>query len=264
MSKPFIIWTMRRTGGTSLTDMLMEISEYNTIDHEPFLLERELGYVTKKFMSLPKDNRSKEIEKILGNLFEQKVLIKHCYEILGSDFNKALVDNFALRSDYKHIFLLRKNEVSRMLSLMLAFQTDVWGKHGSESIYRMIHSGEKSLKPFDLKTVEKEEKIAIESTQYIKAILDEKNIDILPIFFEDLYIGEKEDRIKKLEELFLFLEFDKDQIIQHKELIDHTLFNRSQKSHSVLNFVPNLQEVKTFIATIPGIDSITQFKKKVL
>jgi len=264
MSKPFFIWTMRRTGGTSLTDMLMKISEYKTIDHEPFLLERELGYVTKMFMALDQERRTEKIEHILENVFDQQVLIKHCYEILGAEFNRALVETLAQRSDYKHIFLLRKDEVARMLSLMLALQTDVWGKHGSEAIYQMIHSGEKSLKPFDLNTVAKEEKISIESTEYIKSILEKKNIEFLPVFFEDLYTGKRENRISKLETLFSFLEFGQEQIIPHQKLIEHTLFNRSQKSHSVLNAVPNLEEVKSFISAIPEIKTITQFKKKTL
>ena len=36
MSRPFIIWTMQRTGGTALTDLLMEMSEHRSAEHEPF------------------------------------------------------------------------------------------------------------------------------------------------------------------------------------------------------------------------------------
>jgi hypothetical protein len=36
VSSPFIIWTMQRTGGTTLTDLLMSMSEHPGAEHEPF------------------------------------------------------------------------------------------------------------------------------------------------------------------------------------------------------------------------------------
>ena len=36
MSYPFFIWTMQRTGGTALTDLLMQMSEHPQAEHEPF------------------------------------------------------------------------------------------------------------------------------------------------------------------------------------------------------------------------------------
>ena len=36
MSRPFIIWTMQRTGGTALAELLMEMSEHRSAEHEPF------------------------------------------------------------------------------------------------------------------------------------------------------------------------------------------------------------------------------------
>ena len=36
MSRPFIVWTMQRTGGTALAQTLMGLSEHPAAEHEPF------------------------------------------------------------------------------------------------------------------------------------------------------------------------------------------------------------------------------------
>lgn len=47
MSKAFFIWTMRRTAGTSLTTLLTGISEFNSVEHEPFNRDRKFGRFIK-------------------------------------------------------------------------------------------------------------------------------------------------------------------------------------------------------------------------
>ncbi len=246
MSKPFFIWTMRRTGGTSLTDLLMEMSEYQTIQHEPFNLDRTLGYITKAFQSQASIDNSLNITELFDKAFETQPLIKHCYEIVDERFNKELV-SFLKNREYLHIFLLRKDEVSRVLSLLLAYQTDVWGKHGSEQIYDMIHSGKKVLEPFDMDRIRKEEETAISQTQMVKSLLEQESVPYKAVYFEDFFTGKKQTRLDNLYALFGYLEFDKKTIQSHKKMIDHILFGRSQKSHSILEYVPNYKEAKVLL-----------------
>ena len=49
MSKPFFIWMMRRTGGTSLSSLLMTMSEFQGGEHEPFNEDRQYGKYVKMF-----------------------------------------------------------------------------------------------------------------------------------------------------------------------------------------------------------------------
>jgi len=257
MSKPFFIWTMRRTGGTSLTDLLMALSEHRSLQHEPFLIDRSLGYITQAFIEQKYDYVRKELEGV----FAQHSLIKHCYETVGSDFNDAILDVISRFDEYRHIFLLRQDETARMLSLMLAFQTDVWGKHGSERVYEAIRKGEKPLKPFDLKRLRDEERKAIEETAHIKKRLTGKGIEYFTIYFEDLYTGERQKRMKNLQALFDYLEFEPPAIKAQQKRIEQILFNRSQKSHSVLEFVPNLNKAKEILDRFPKREIITGGKK---
>ena len=76
MSKPFFIWTMRRTGGTSLTTLLTEMSEYSALQHEPFNLDRRLGYVIEAFRE-GKENVA--IEKMIEEALFDTPVVKHCY-----------------------------------------------------------------------------------------------------------------------------------------------------------------------------------------
>ncbi len=249
MSKPFFIWTMRRTGGTSLTDLLMEMSEYKKIEHEPFLWERELGFVTKEFRRQLDADDHIDIVPVLEEVFAEQPLIKHCYEVFHIDLSRNLI-RFLKNRDYKHIFLLRKDEVSRIFSLLLAYQTDVWGKHGSEEAYDRIQSGEQRLEPFDIELLKKEEQTAINHTRKIKNILKNNDLPYKMIYFEDLYTGNEEKRKENLYDLFDYLEFDQEVIESHQEMINEILFQRSQKSNSILPYVPNLKEAEDVLKKV--------------
>ena len=89
MSKPFFIWTMRRTGGTSLTSLLTNISEFNGIEHEPFNSDRKLGRFIQDFRA-GKDKQ--EIVNALDKVFLETPIVKHCYELFGEEFNIKLTD----------------------------------------------------------------------------------------------------------------------------------------------------------------------------
>ena len=251
MSRPFIIWTMRRTGGTALTDLLMEMSEYETIDHEPFQEHRKFGYISSAFSESSENKTDTDIQSLLKDAFKDKPLIKHCYEIADPQFNETLA-HFLKHSDYKHLFLIRKDEVSRVLSLFLAYMSDVWGKHGSEGMYEMIQNGEKILPPFDLDAMKKEEEYSTKQTAYIREVLRKESIAFQDVYFEDLYSGSKESREAELYALLDYLEFDEETITRHREMIGHILFNRDQKSKSILEFVPNYRDAQEMLQEMIG------------
>ena len=254
MSKPFIIWTLRRTGGTALTDLLMEMSEYETIDHEPFNTDRKFNFVTYEFLEQKKKGGEIDIHSSLDKAFQSTPLIKHAYDTVDPLFNE-LFAKYIKSKDYKHIFLTRKDEVSRVLSLFMAYQSGVWGKHGSESVYEAIRSGEKTLEPFDLEGMMRNLLYAAALTKQVRSILDRESINYRDVYFEDFYIGEEDERREKLYALLEYLEFDGETIYQYRDMIWHILFNRDQKSRSVLEFVPNYTEAREMLESI--VDDIS-------
>jgi hypothetical protein len=149
MSKPFIIWTLQRTGGTNLARRLFERSGLleaakaavaagtpgavwleNINDqwklHEPFntgKLPRVFSRVTEQWIN------TKDKDALAGAMDEMcslKLPIKHCVEMVPWEISEALAVA-ACKADYANIFLYRKNPVNRLLSLQFAKLSGIWG-----------------------------------------------------------------------------------------------------------------------------------------
>lgn len=238
MSKPFFIWTMRRTGGTSLTTLLTDISEYRGMEHEPFNLDRRLGKFIQDFRN------GQEHQKILDELdelFSDTPLIKHCYELFGMDFNKLLIES-TIKQDYKHIFLKREDEISRVVSLFLAQQTSVWGPEQKKQKYDDIISGKSKLVPFNIEKMLEHYKWCQNITNKIQTALVKNGKEFKTISFEDFYVGDRDDRLENLYELFDYLEFESDVPQVYHDQIEEKIFKSSQNSQDILAYVPNYKE----------------------
>ena len=238
MEKPFIIWTMRRTGGTSLATLLMDISEYKGVQHEPFNPDRIFGSIIKDFRAGVSGNKLKES---LKEVFSSKPLIKHCYELFGKEFNQLIID-VTCEKEYKHIFLKREDEVSRIVSLFLAQQTSVWGPEQRKEKYQNIISGKETMQPFNIDKMIEHYKWCNVITNHIQEKLEKYGQAYKIISFEEFYVGEKEARLKNLYELFDYLEFELVVREQYKEKIEEKIFYSSQNSKSILEYVPNYKE----------------------
>ena len=111
MSSPFLIWTMQRTGGTSLTELLMAMSE-----HEPFnwakKQPRQFWPITEAWNT---HHDADALRGALDGLFAERFLIKHCYELLSMSFNLHLMQA-AVGTPYRHVVLRRRDEPSRLVS----------------------------------------------------------------------------------------------------------------------------------------------------
>ena len=242
MSKPFFIWTMQRTGGSSFAGLLMTISEYPHIVHEPFNTGRIYDYITEKY------KHGENITTDLDNIFQDKPNIKHCYELFDKTYN-ALIMDASIASGYQHIFLCRRDETSRILSRFLAMQTGVWGPKEVDR-YQEVISGKFALQPFDTDAMLSHYKHCKEMTEYIQHKLEEKQIQYKVVNFEDLYVGNRNDRLKKVYEIFQFLEFDSDTPSRFADEIEKRIFHAAQNSHDIVRYVPNYIEAKNILDNI--------------
>ena len=236
MELAFFTWTMRRTGGSSLISLLEYISKYPKIVHEPFNSDRKFGHITKTLSQ----SSNAETKDLIHLALNECPNIKHCYEITPTKLNNILIDTVGALP-YKHLFLKRNDEASRILSLFLALQTDVWGLDKVNN-YNAILNGDMQLKPFDIDAMIEHTKWCEDITQDIKSMLKSKGIPYKEISFEDFYEGEREERLKNLDALFEFLEFDDYTQGQYTSLIEEKIFNSSQNSKSILKYVPNYKE----------------------
>ena len=246
MSKPFFIWTMRRTGGTSLTTLLTDISEFNNVQHEPFNTDRQFGRFIQDFRNA---KEHQEIASELDAVLVDTPLIKHCYEIFGKEFNKLILES-TVKQDYKHIFLKREDEISRIVSLFLAQQTSVWGPEQKKKKYDDIISGKSELVSFNIENMVKHYKWCQNITRKIQTELIENGKGFKSISFEDFYVGDRDDRLKNLYDLFDYLEFNSDVSQVYKNLIEEKIFNSSQNSQDVLEYVPNYKEAISVLSRL--------------
>ena len=109
--KPFIIWTLQRTGGTSLRVFLEHALGGVQVLAEPFNINDECGWVTKGWDQRKNQN---ETQNSLAVALKEKPLMKHTFELRLNGFNLELL-NAAISLEYQHIFLGRRDEVARIL-----------------------------------------------------------------------------------------------------------------------------------------------------
>ncbi|MEO5377117.1 MAG: LicD family protein [Magnetococcus sp. DMHC-6] len=123
---PFMIWTLQRTGGTNLTNRLVEWSHLPGIQHEPFNLDRCYGNVTKGWME---NKNLLALRSAIEAIVQRGVIIKHCVEIGPWEITRTLAEA-TCRANYRHLFLYRKKPVDRLLSLHFAKLYGIWGPGG--------------------------------------------------------------------------------------------------------------------------------------
>lgn len=126
---PFVIWTLQRTGGTNLTQRLVERSGLRGIEHEPFNIGRVHGDITKAWME-GKDDVA--LTKAMMGVISKRPVIKHCVEMVPWAVTRALADA-TIQAGYRHLFLFRQEPRDRLLSLHFARNTGVWGPNMKKS-----------------------------------------------------------------------------------------------------------------------------------
>jgi methyltransferase family protein len=248
VSHPFIIWTMQRTGGTSLAELLMAMSEHKSADHEPFNWRRhkprQFGHIAQHWAET-KDEV--ELKRALSAIFADRYLIKHCYELHGTPFNSRLVE-MAARTDYCHILLLRRDELSRLLSKFIAEAHGTWFKDYAAQVFGGVLAKERTIRPLPADRMVRHFSYCQEVTEQTRELLDRFNLEVKDIHYEDLYLGEQANRQSHLSSLFDFIGFAPETIERHRAEIEEKIFDSGQKTTDVLPFVPNLEQVKQVLA----------------
>ena len=239
---PFIIWTFRRTGGTSLKTILFWLSTRESWQDEAFNRDRELGEITKKY------EETRDLGQLSHDINEvvlQKKNLKHCVETVPYEVTSQLLRQ-AHANGYRHIVLLRRNEEHRQISLALALITKAWGPAQAEQTYSMIIRGERRLEPINLGWMQKQiDRDAIALGRLIR-LFASKDIPYKMVFFEDLYTGTFAARVEHLKAIISWLGLARAQDVTDEAYRD-VLMARSQNTSSILHFVPNLEEIRDLI-----------------
>jgi len=254
VSIPFVIWTFRRTGGTTLTDLMMDLSEHPRIDQEPFNWDRCLGHVSRHWYDT---HDAARLEADLDAVLADKPLIKHCHELHPDAFNDALFAA-AHRHGYRQLVLDRRDEVGRMLSLELAQMTGAWGKHGSTKRYDRVERGEDVLPPIDIAAALGHMRLCQARRHALRARIDAyvpggtdgtgEAAAVTVVLFEDIYACPIEEGRPRVRVLLQDLGLTRNDPAGVRQRITHALRWQGQGSARILPFVPNLDAARDALA----------------
>lgn len=183
--RPFLLLTQRRTGATFLTSALSEVSSFDTVQHEPFNLDRQFGHITSHFI------RSHD-ELCLGCRIRDELYnkpnIKHCFELMPFELTKSLVC-VAEEFGYGIVFHLRQNEMDRLLSLGVAMACGVWGQKQAKALFPLLINGSKQANPIDVEFLKMEASRSAEFRRKTELLLTNRNFPFLRTYYEEFYFG---------------------------------------------------------------------------
>jgi hypothetical protein len=184
--RPFLILTLRRTGGTSLMSFLADVSAFPTVQHEPFNADRIWGAVTQAFRQ---DGDAAALRAGIAACLAARPNIKHCFEIVPPALTRALIEACAARG-YAFILLTRRDEASRLRSLFLAQATGAWGPAQAAERYPRIRSGEIAPEPVRADMVQRRVAQDAAALGQVLVFLRNRQLPWEWVVFEELYAPE--------------------------------------------------------------------------
>lgn len=181
--RPYLILTLRRTGGTSFMGFLGAVSAFPSVQHEPFNTDRIWGKVTQDFR---RTGDAAAMQAAVTACVAGRANIKHCIEIIPAALTRALIEACAAQG-YAFLLLTRRNEASRLRSLLLAEATGAWGPVQAARRYPGIQSGEIMPEPVRPETVRR--RIATDASALGQTLVLLRNRQIAWdwLVFEELY-----------------------------------------------------------------------------
>lgn len=239
MSAPFLIWTLRRTGGTTLTTLLTALSDHPGTEHEPFNPDRHFGAVTRHWRAQQDAARLRaDIEAALA----PRPVIKHCYEIMPPALNRTLMEVSTERG-YRHVILDRRDEADRVLSLELAKITGAWGSEAATRIYAEIEAGTGTLAPLDIEGAVAHLRYCHKRRGEIRDLLVASGQRPHVIYFEDVYRDPQAGRAQ-VGAVLEFLGIDPADHPDYEARLTEALLTRGQNSARIMSAVPNIEAAR--------------------
>lgn len=237
MSHPYVIWTMRRTGGTTLASLLATLSEHPGIQHEPFNSDRKFGHIAAEFA---RNGDEVQLRAALHDCLENSPVIKHCYELMSQAFNTVFMD-VTTALGYRHIVLDRRNETDRIVSLELAHLTGAWGGEAAQKIYPDIEAGVITLEPLDTTRALREMRLCnTRRKELAQAMAALNGVTPFVVYFEDVYSDPQEGRAL-VARVLAFLDIQREAHTDYENLVDSALLKRGQNSSRILQAVPDVE-----------------------
>ncbi|MDO6481144.1 hypothetical protein [Shimia thalassica] len=243
--KPFIIWTMQRTGGTNFTKNLISLSGL-VAHHEPFNRPRIYGELTKSWM---KDKDNSKLHDAVGRILDKPQIIKHCVEMTPWRISAVLAEESAKRG-YNALFLTRESSAQRLLSMEYAQRTKVWGPS---------HEKPKSeddpafIQPLDVDALLLHEEKGIKRLNDFWSMLKKSNVGIDSISFEKLYDCSAEQAAQNVSSVLRLL-FPENPEFSAEDLVDQLRGGGNQETRDRYSRFVGIDELKERTSELPAYE----------
>ncbi len=232
MSFPFIIWTLQGSGGPPLAELLTSISEHKTDERQ----HQHLSRLAETWgTTLEPEAASSQIDQMLS----ERLLICHYYELCPMAFNIALITAIS-QTDYRHIFLMRRDELSRLFSQAVAQSTEAWFRDKSSG--GLTAGGRRRPGALAVANVVSQYQHCHQRTDQIRHALATHKVDYTDLYFEDIYTGAIEGRLSRLHKLLDFLAFSPEAVDAHRSTINTRISEAGSVHRPGARFIPNLRD----------------------
>jgi hypothetical protein len=241
--KPFVIWTLQRTGGTNLTQRLVERSSHPSIEHEPLNIGRVMGAVTENWL------RSKDraaLNQAMTGLCARSVNIKHCVELVPWEVTEALVEA-SIAAGYHHLLLYRRQPLARLLSLHFAKVSGIWGP-GHKN--RPAESSDAAVARLPIPSLAQHEARCASTLQRVWDTLAAESPSVLALAFEDIYVSPRPQAAWRLASLLGALQLSDDPL-RDKRFVDEVLNKGQQGTRDSYDRFEGIAELEQQLRRVP-------------
>jgi FkbM family methyltransferase len=243
MSYPFVLWTLQRTGGTLLAELLMQASDHPPAEHEPFNWARDKPRQFWPIVEAWTASRDRvALLKDLEALAARRFLIKHCYELFPLAFNVALIEATA-KAGYRHILLRRLDEGGRLVSKFIAETQGTWFADYGREVYAEVKQARRELQPLPVDQMVAQYHHARHGTAALRRAFEERGVSVLETTYEDLYRSEPVLRAQHIATLLEALDVRPEARASATAAFLDKARQGGQQTFSVLSYVPNIEEV---------------------
>ncbi len=221
---PLVIWAATRTGSTNLCATL-------GAENEPFQAGPPPSRLAWAYDAWRASGDIRAIEELVS----QRTSFKHLPEEFDDGFNVVIAQS-AVRNGYRHVHLVRLNELARLISLDVAGQLNAWWPHDAAERFAELQRGDRRLNPLDVERL-----IAVSETAHRSwsAVSPHLNV-VLEVTLEALTTKHREKRYTVLGRLASFLELSRVRLME----LDAAMFHGGQDTGQIRDLIPNVSELR--------------------
>jgi len=245
--KQFIIWTMQRSGGTSLTRFLKTWGEYSKVLHEPFNGNQIFGHVKRELAGIKSQKEAiVRGQELITEIYDDNpnCSIKHCFEVHSDSFNEALL-LVTREKGIKNIFLTRDSNFNRNLSLELAKITGAWSKQQKEKLENSTSEpiDSSSSISLDIPRMLTHNASCIARSRALREKFRSSD-NVVRLVYERLYDGELENRLNYLEGVKNLLDLDAFTVDTLNAKQISLLVGEKQNTQAVYRRIENIEQAR--------------------